>query len=86
MAEAQTPAKKEMTAAEAARLVKRKLPERKPVMKGGEQARDKDGALVFEETTRTVSIAASEVLSFKDYGSHVVVVTRDGKKFSSADE
>lgn len=86
MADPQTPTKKDMTAAEAARLVKRKIVERKPVMKAGEQVRDKDGVLQFEETTREVSIAASEVLSFKDYGSHVVVVTRDGKKFSSATE
>lgn len=78
-------AEKAMTAAEAARLVKRKIVERKPVMKNGEQARDKDGAAVFEENVRLVSVAASEVLSFKDHGTHVVVVTRDGKKFSSAD-
>lgn len=86
MADAQTPAKKEMTAADAAKLVKRKVTERKPVMKNGEQVRDKDGAPVFEETTRTTPIAASEVLAFKDYGTHVVVVTKDGQKFSSADE
>jgi hypothetical protein len=78
-------AEKAMTVAEAARSVKRKIVERKPVIKGGEQARDKDGALVFEEVTREVAIAANEVLSFKDYGTHVVVVTKDGKKFSSAE-
>ena len=78
---------KAMTAADAAKLVKRKVIERKAVMRGGEQARDKDGALQFDETVREVSIAASEVLDFKDYGSHVVVVTKDGKKFSNkADE
>jgi hypothetical protein len=78
------PAAKAMTAADAARLVKRKLVERKPVMKGGEQVRDKDGTAQFEEVTREVTIGASEVLAFKDYGTHVVVVTKDGKKFSSA--
>ncbi len=85
MAEAQG-TQKAITAADAARLVKRKITERKPVVKNGEQVRDKDGAAVFEERTRQVPIAASEVLSFKDYGTHVVVVTKDGKKFSSADE
>jgi hypothetical protein len=85
MAETQTqPAAKAMTAADAAKLVKRKLTERKPVMKGGEQARDKDGTLLFEDVTREVAIGAGEVLAFKDYGTHVVVVTKDGKKFSSA--
>ncbi|GAP38778.1 hypothetical protein ISF6_5331 [Piscinibacter sakaiensis] len=29
-------------------------------------------------------VGAEEVLSFRDYGSHVVVVTVDGQKFSSA--
>jgi hypothetical protein len=46
--------------------------------------RDKDGTAQFEEVTREVTIGASEVLAFKDYGTHVVVVTKDGKKFSSA--
>jgi hypothetical protein len=26
------------------------------------------------------------VLAFKDYGAHVVVVTKDGQKFTDADE
>lgn len=78
---------KAMTAADAARLVKRKIVERKPVMKGKEQERDADGALRFEETTREVALSPKDILSFKDYGSHVVVVTTDGKKFSNqADE
>jgi len=29
---------------------------------------------------KRVPVAAEEVLSFKDYGTHVVVVTRDGQK------
>lgn len=59
------PKAKELTAADAAKLVKR------PVA-------DKDGK------TKLVPVAADEVLSFKDYGTHVVVVTTDGQKFSSA--
>ena len=31
---------------------------------------------------KRVPVAAEEVLSFKDYGTHVVVVTRDGQKFT----
>lgn len=31
-----------------------------------------------------LEVKAAEVLSFKDYGTHVVVVTVDGQKFSSA--
>ena len=79
-----TPAAKAMTAAEAARAVKRKIVERKPVIKGGSQVRDESGAPVFDEIEKEVPIAASEELAFKDYGTHVVVVTKDGKKFSSA--
>ena len=29
---------------------------------------------------KRVPVAAEEVLDFKDYGTHVVVVTRDGQK------
>ncbi len=36
--------------------------------------------------TEKVAISAEEVLDFKDHGTHVVVVTIDGHKFSSADE
>jgi DNA-binding LytR/AlgR family response regulator len=36
--------------------------------------------------TKLVPVAANEVLSFKDYGTHVVVVTKDGQKFSSQAE
>lgn len=62
-----------MTAADAAKLVKR------PVLK---VSRREDGSTV--EKTELVPVAAKEVLSFRDYGSHVVVVTTDGQKFSSA--
>ena len=35
---------------------------------------------------KKVSVDASEVLSFRDYGTHVVVVTTDGQKLTDADE
>lgn len=65
---------KQMTAADAARAVKRTVVE--TVEKDGEK----------KLVTKKVAVAASEVLAFKDYGSHVVVVTKDGQKLSSADE
>ncbi|MGH6624155.1 MAG: hypothetical protein ACREBN_09295 [Burkholderiaceae bacterium] len=40
----------------------------------------KDG----EEVRKSVAVGADEVLSFKDYGSHVVVVTTDGQKLTDA--
>ncbi len=59
---------KEMTAADAAKLVCRVVPvlgkDKKPT-----------------DETRDIPIKAAEVLSFKDYGDHVVVVTIDGQKF-----
>ena len=68
-ADAAKPAGK-LTAAEAAKRVKRTV-----------QVADDDGKL----TTKDVAIKAAEVLAFKDYGTHVVVVTTDGQKFSSAE-
>ena len=67
---------KEMTAAEAARAVKR------TVVETVVDEKTKEKKLV----TKKVSVAASEVLDFKDYGTHVVVCTTDGQKLSSADE
>lgn len=61
---------KAMTAARAAGLVKRPVTEK-----------DAEGNLV----TKLAKVGADEVLSFKDYGTHVVVVTKDGQKFSSAE-
>lgn len=58
-----------MTAADAVQLVRRKV-----VIEDG-------GA----SQTITKPIALSEVLTFKDHGTHVVVVTKDGQKFSSVD-
>lgn len=69
---------KQLTAAEAAKRVKR------PVT---EFVDDKDakGEAIKVPRTKLVAVSTSEVLSFKDYGTHVVVVTKDGQKFSSAD-
>lgn len=57
-----------MTAAEAAKRVKRTI-----------VIEDKGAT-----ATKEVPVKADEVLAFKDYGTHVVVVTHDGQKFSSA--
>lgn len=65
-------AKAAMTAEQAAKLVKR--PALVPAEKEGGQP-----------AVKMVPVKPAEVLSFKDYGSHVVVVTKDGQKFSSAD-
>ena len=53
---------KEMTVAQAAKLVSRQ-----PVEPNG----------------KPVPIKTAEVFAFRDYGTHVVVVTEDGQKFSS---
>ena len=34
---------------------------------------------------KEVAVKAAELLALRDYGIHVVVVTRDGQKFSSAE-
>lgn len=74
--------KKPMSAADAAKAVKRPIAglvdsgkvdgEGKPVMVPG--------------IVKHVAVRADEVLDFKDFGTHVVVVTNDGQKFSSAAE
>lgn len=61
---------KQLTAAEAAKRVKRTV-----IDKSTKDAK-----------TKRVAVEAEEVLSFRDYGTHVVVVTTDGQKLSSADE
>lgn len=58
---------KALTAADAAKLVKRTV-----VVPG------KKGE---EPTTKEVDVKASEVLDFRDLGDRVVVVTNDGQKF-----
>ena len=57
------------TAEDVARYVKRKVTE----LVNGKQR------------TKEVAVQPSEILSFKDYGTHVVAVTKDGQKLSSAE-
>lgn len=59
----------EMTAADAAKLVSREVP-----------VLNKDGKPSGE--TKQAAVKASEVLSFRDYGDTVVVVTTDGQKLT----
>lgn len=63
-------AAKAMTAADAAKRVKRVV----EVKEGG------------KPVMKTLPVKAEEVLDFKDYGTHVVVVTTAGEKLSSAAE
>lgn len=58
----------QLTAAEAAKRVQR-------IVLEPAEGKDK-----FKE--KRVPVSAEEVLAFKDYGTHVVVVTRDGQKFT----
>lgn len=60
---------KEMTAADAAKLVSRVAP-----------VLNKEGKPSGE--TKQIAVKASEVLSFRDYGDRVVVVTNDGQKLT----
>ncbi|MBF9263388.1 hypothetical protein [Paracidovorax cattleyae] len=69
---------KAMTAAEAAKRVQRKVVER--VVAEGD-----DGKPVEQVREKREAVKAEEVLGFRDYGTHVVVVTRDGQKLSSLD-
>ncbi|MEW6646535.1 MAG: hypothetical protein AB1450_05010 [Pseudomonadota bacterium] len=62
-----------MTAADAAKLVKRSV------------VKTKDGKSVLDEKTKQpltelAPIDANEVMAFADYGDHVVVVTTSGEK------
>lgn len=59
--------KKELTTAEVAKLVKRTVVET-----------DEGGNTVEKQ----VAVKTSEVLAFRDYGTHVVVVTNDGQKLT----
>lgn len=70
---------RELTSAEAAKLVQRKVVE---LVDG----KGEDGKPVKQRREKRVPVKADEVLSFRDYGTHVVVVTRDGQKLSSVDE
>ena len=70
---------KELTFAEAAKRVQRKVVE---LVDG--KGDDAKSAKVPRE--KRVAVKAEEVLSFKDYGTHVVVVTKDGQKLTSTGE
>ena len=50
----------------------------------GRQGDDAKAAKVPRE--KRVAVKAEEVLAFKDYGTHVVVVTKDGQKLTSSGE
>lgn len=70
---------KQLTAAEAAKRVRRTVIE----MVDG---KDEAGKPVKVPKAKDVAVQAAEVLSFKDYGSYVVVVTKDGQKLTSTGE
>ena len=70
---------KELTFAEAAKLVQRKVVE----LVDGKGADNKPAKVPRE---KRVAVKAEEVLAFKDYGTHVVVVTKDGQKLTSTGE
>lgn len=70
---------RELTFAEAAKRVQRKVVELvEGKGEGGKPAR--------QPREKRVAVKADEVLACRDYGTHVVVVTRDGQKLSSLDE
>ena len=66
----------ELTKAAAAKLVKRQV----PIMKEGKVQTNDKGEVVFKD----VAVKESEVLSFRDYGDHVVIVTIQGEKLRGA--
>lgn len=75
-----TPAEtKLLTAADAAKRVKRTMTEMVEG-KGG------DGKPTQKAVTKEVPVKDAEVLAFRDHGTHVVVVTKDGQKLTSASE
>ena len=70
MAKQANEAAAEMTAAEAAKRVKRLVMEKA-----------KDGTVVEKK----LGVSEAEVLAFRDYGDYVRVVTTDGQKLDSRD-
>ena len=66
---------RELTFAEAAKRVQRKVVE---LVDG----KGEDGKPAKVPREKRVAVKAEEILAFKDYGTHVVVVTRDGQKFT----
>lgn len=66
---------KAMTIEQAAKAVHRVVPK----MKDGEPVTNKDGKPVLSKE----AVPVEDVMSFKDYGTHVVVITTAGEKLSS---
>jgi len=66
---------KAMTTAQAAKAVYRMVPE----MKNGKPVTDEKGVPVLIKK----AVPVKDIMSFKDYGTHVVVVTTAGEKLSS---
>ena len=66
----------EQTFAEAAKRVQRKVVEFADV-------KGEDGKPAKAPREKRIPVKADEVLAVRDYGTHVVVVTRDGQKLSS---
>ena len=78
MADNTNPTAKPLTAAEAAKRVKRTVIE----MVDG---KDEASKAIKVPREKKVAVEATEVIAFKDYGTHVVVVTKDGQKFTDAE-
>lgn len=72
-------AEETLSLAEVVKSVKRRVPD---LDDGGKQKLDKSGKPKWAELT----IKADDVLSFKDYGSHIVVVTSDGQKHTNNED
>ena len=66
----------QLTKAEAAKLVKRSVPK----VVDGKLVLDKHDKPVMKQ----VPVKEDEVLDFKEYVNHVVVVTKDGQKLTGA--
>lgn len=66
---------KSMTIDQAAKAVHRKMPK----LKDGEPVLDKNGEPVLTKEP----VPVEDVMSFKDYGTHVVVITTAGEKLTS---
>ncbi|KLN57626.1 hypothetical protein [Variovorax paradoxus] len=70
---------KGITAAEAASRVRRIVVE---VVEG----KDRQGNPTKSEKIREIRLDPADVLSYRDYGTHVVVVTVDGQKLTDAED
>lgn len=68
---------RQLSAAQAAKCVMRTLTE---LVDG----KGKDGKPAKVARNKQEPVTEAEVLSFKDYGDHVVVVTKDGLKLTGA--